>query len=169
MYRCELDHKEGWALKNLCFWTVVLEKTLESPLDYKEIKPVNPKGNQSCIFTVWCWSWSSNTLATWWEKLTHWKRSWCWERQKAGGEGDDRGWDGQRASPTQWMWIWASFETVEDRGLHAAISGEAESVGHDSATDQQQQQSFLWLLCWRCLKELRSSSSHFAQASPFFA
>ena len=46
----ELDHKEGWLLKNWCFWTVVLEKTLESPLDYKEIKPVNPKGNQPCIF-----------------------------------------------------------------------------------------------------------------------
>ena len=47
----ELDHKEGWALKNQCFWTVVLEKTPESPLDSKEIKPVNPKGNQSCIST----------------------------------------------------------------------------------------------------------------------
>ena len=46
----ELDHKEDWALKNLCFWTVVLEKTLESPLDCKGIKPVNPKGNQSWIF-----------------------------------------------------------------------------------------------------------------------
>ena len=46
----ELDHQEGWALKNWCFWTVVLEKTLESPLDCKEIKPVNPKGNQSWIF-----------------------------------------------------------------------------------------------------------------------
>ena len=47
----ELDHKEGWVLKNWCFWTVVLEKTLASPLDNKEIKPVNPKGNQSWIFT----------------------------------------------------------------------------------------------------------------------
>ena len=46
----ELDHKKSWAPKNWCFWTVVLEKTLESPLDYKEIKPVNPKGNQSWIF-----------------------------------------------------------------------------------------------------------------------
>ena len=45
-----LDHKEGWASKNWCFWTVVLEKTLESPLDCKKIKPVNPKGNQSWIF-----------------------------------------------------------------------------------------------------------------------
>ena len=46
----ELDHKEGWELDNWCFWTVVLEKTLESPLDCKEIKPVNPKGNQSWIY-----------------------------------------------------------------------------------------------------------------------
>ena len=61
----ELDHEESWVLKNWCFWTVVLEKTLESPLDCR-IKPVNPKGNQSWIFTgrTWCWSWNSNTLAT---------------------------------------------------------------------------------------------------------
>ena len=50
MYGCELDHKEGWVLKNWCFWIVMLNKTLDSPLDYKEIKPVNPKGNQSWIF-----------------------------------------------------------------------------------------------------------------------
>ena len=47
----DLDHKEGWALKNWCFWTVVLEKTLESPLDFKEIQPVHPKGNELWIFT----------------------------------------------------------------------------------------------------------------------
>ena len=51
MYGCESwTHKESWALKNWCFWTVVLEKTLQSPLDYKEIQPVNLKGNQSWIF-----------------------------------------------------------------------------------------------------------------------
>ena len=50
MHGCELDYKESWAAKNWCFWTVVLEKTLESPLDSKDIKPVNPKGNQSWIF-----------------------------------------------------------------------------------------------------------------------
>ena len=47
---CELDYKESWAQKNWCFWTVVLEKTLESPLDHKEIQPVHPKGNQSWVF-----------------------------------------------------------------------------------------------------------------------
>ena len=65
----ELDHKQSWAPKNWCFWSVVLEKMLQSPLDCKEIQPVHPKGNQSWIshWKDWCWSWSSNTLATWWE------------------------------------------------------------------------------------------------------
>ena len=56
----------------------------------------------------WCWSWNPNTLATWCEELTHLKRHWCWEILKAGGEGDDRGWDGWMASPTQWTWVWVS-------------------------------------------------------------
>ena len=56
----------------------------------------------------WCWSWSSNTLATWCEELTHWKRPWCWLRLKAGGEGDNRGWGGWMASPTHWTCIWVN-------------------------------------------------------------
>ena len=56
----------------------------------------------------WCWSWNSNTLATWCKEVTHLKRPWCWERLKAGGEGGDRGWDGQKASPAWWTWVWAS-------------------------------------------------------------
>ena len=56
----------------------------------------------------WCWSWSSNTLATWCEELTHLKRPWCWERLRAGGEGDDSGWDSWMASPTQWTWVWVN-------------------------------------------------------------
>ena len=76
----ELGCEESWAPKNLCFWTVVLEKTLESPLDCKEIQPVHPEGDQSLgvHWKDWCWSWNSNTLATSWEELTHWKRPWCW-------------------------------------------------------------------------------------------
>ena len=53
----------------------------------------------------WCWSWSSFTLATWCEELTHWKRPWCWERLKAGGEGNDKGWHGWMASLTRWTWV----------------------------------------------------------------
>ena len=54
----------------------------------------------------WCWSWSSNTWANWCRELTYLKRPWCWERLRAGGEGDDRGLDGGMASRTQWTWIW---------------------------------------------------------------
>ena len=54
----------------------------------------------------WCWSWNSSTLATSCEELTHWKRLWCWEGLGAGGEGDNRGWDGWMASLTQLTWVW---------------------------------------------------------------
>ena len=104
----ELDYKESWVPKNWCFWTVVLEKTLESPLDCKEAQPVHPKGDRSVLgvhWRDWCWSWNSNTLATWYGELTHVRRSWCWERLRA-GEGDNRWWDGWMASPTQWTWVW---------------------------------------------------------------
>ena len=61
----ELDHKESWAPENWCFWTMVLEKALESPLDCKEIQPVNPrKSVLNNHRKDWCWSWNSNTLAT---------------------------------------------------------------------------------------------------------
>ena len=105
----ELDYKESWAPKNWCFWTVVLEKTLESPLDCKEIKPVSPKGNQSWIFIGRTDAESPILfLATWCEELTYLKRPWCWEILKVGGEGDNIGWDGWMTSPTQWTWVWAS-------------------------------------------------------------
>ena len=100
-----LDHKEGWALKNWCFWAMMLKKTLESPLDCKEIKPVNPKRNQPWVFIGRT---DAETLATWCEEPTHWKRPWCWERLKTGGEGDDRERDGWMASLSRWTWVWIS-------------------------------------------------------------
>ena len=103
----ELDYKESWVPKNWCFWTVVLEMTLENPLDCKEIQPVHPKGNQSWVF-IGRTDVEAETLATWCEELTHWKRPWCWEGLGAGGEGDDRGWDGWMASLTQRTRVWAS-------------------------------------------------------------
>ena len=76
----------------------------------------------------WCWSWKSNTFATWCEELTHLKRSWCWERLKARGEGDDREWDGWMASLTQWTWVWINLELVMDReAWRAAVRGVAKS------------------------------------------
>ena len=88
---------------------VLLEKTLESPWDRKEIQPVHPKGNQSWIFIGRTDAEAvTPTLATWCKELTHWKRPRYWERLKAGGEGDVRGWDCWMASLTQWTWVWVN-------------------------------------------------------------
>ena len=103
----ELDCEESWAPKNWCFWTVVLEKTLQSPFDGD---PTSPSWRRSVLGAHWkdWWGWNSNTLATSCEELTHWKRPWCWEGLGAGGEGGDRGWDGWVASPTRWAWVWVN-------------------------------------------------------------
>ena len=68
------------------------------------------------LWKDWCWSWSSSILATWWDELTHLKRPWCWERLKAGRKGDDRGWDGWVASPTQWTLVWANSRVGNGQG-----------------------------------------------------
>ena len=138
----ELDNKEGQVLKNWCFQTVVLEKILESPLDWTEIKSVNPKGNQSVLKEIslnihWKdWSWSSKTLATWYEELTHWRTPWCWEKLRAKGEGDDRGWYGWMASLTQWTCVtqsWRQWWTEEPGVLQFMGS---QRIGCDLATEQ---------------------------------
>ena len=126
----ELDYKENWGLKNWCFWTVVLEKTLESSLDCQDIKPVHPKGYQSWVFIEdWCWSWNSSTLAIWCKDLTHLKRPWCWERLRAGEEGDNRGWDGWRAlNDSMEVSLGKLQELVMDReAWHAAVHGVAKN------------------------------------------
>ena len=90
----EMVYKEDWGLRNWCFWTVMLEKTLESPLDCKEIQPVYTKGNQSWIFIGRTDAEAeTDTLVIWCKELTRRKRPWCWERLKVGGEGDVRGWE----------------------------------------------------------------------------
>ena len=74
------------------------------------------------------------------EELTHWKKPWCWERLKAGGEGDDRGWDGWMASPTWRTWVWASSEKWWWTGKPGVLqSMGSQRVRHDWATEQQQQ------------------------------
>jgi len=130
----ELDCKESWAPKNWCFWTVVLEKTLESPLDCKEIQPVHPKGNQSWIFTEGLML-KLQYLATWCEELTHWKRSWCWKGWKV-GEGDARGWDGLMASLTWWIWAWANSGIWWWIGKPGMLQSTGSwRVGHDWVTE----------------------------------
>ena len=96
MYRCESwTIEKAEPLKNWHFQVVVLEKTLESPLGCKKKSNqlILSKSTLNIHWKDWCWSWSSNTLATWCKEPTHWKRSWCWERLRE-GEGSDRGRDG---------------------------------------------------------------------------
>ena len=84
----------------------------------------------------WCWSWNSNTSATWCEELPHLKRPWCWERLKAGGEGDDRGWDGWMASLTQWRWVWMNSGSWWWTGRPGVLqSMGSQRVGHDWVTE----------------------------------
>ena len=104
----ELDYKESWMPKNWCFFPVVLEKILGSTLDCKEIQPVYPHPVLGVFWKDWCWSWNSNTLATYCDELTHWKRPWCWEGLKEGEEGGNRGWDGSMPSTNQWTWVWVN-------------------------------------------------------------
>ena len=135
MYGCKSWTIKKAELKNWCFWTVVLEKTLESPLDCKEIKPVNPKGTHSQTFNGRNDA-EAEAPVLWFEELTYWKRPWCWERLKGGGEGDDKGWDGWIASPTRWAWIWVSsgswWWTGKPGMLHSMGS---QRVGHNRATE----------------------------------
>ena len=132
MYGCEswtikkAEHRRSDAFELWCW-----RRLFESPLDYKEIKPVSPKGNQS-------WSWNFHVLGTWWEKLIHWKRPWCWERLKAGGEEDDRGWDGCMASLTWWTWVWANSGRWWRTGKPGVLlSTGLQRFGHNLATEQQ--------------------------------
>ena len=84
----------------------------------------------------WCWSWNSNTLATWCKEQNHWKRPWCWERLKAGGEGVDRGWDGWMVSLTRWTWVWVSSRSwwwIGEPGMLQSMG--SQRVGHDWGTE----------------------------------
>ena len=150
----ELDHQEGWTTEELILWNCgVLEKTLESPLDCKVVKPVNPKGNQSCIFIR---KTDAETEAPifnhWYEEPTHWKRLWCWERFKAGGEGDDRGWDGWMEFLIQWTRVWASsgkwWRTVKP-GMLQSIGSQIVTWLSDWTTTEarpEQRSNTMWLI-----------------------
>ena len=125
--RCRIDAFELWGL----------EKTLESPLDGEEIQPVHPKGNQFWILIGRTDAEADNILVTWCEELTLWKRPWCWERLKAGGEGDDRGWDGWMTSLTWWTWVWASSRSWWWTGKPCVLQQSlgSQRVGHAWVTE----------------------------------
>ena len=137
MQMWKLDHKEGWAPENWCFQTVVLEKTLESPW--------TERGSNQSILKEINTEYSLEGLML---KLQYFgllmrrtdslKRPWCWERLKAGEEGDDRGWDGWKASPTKWTWVWQALGDGEGQGSLVCCRPWDHRTRHDWMAEQQQ-------------------------------
>ena len=133
----ELDHKGSWAPKNWCFWTVVLEKTLESPLDCREIQPVHPKEispeySLEGLMLKLKLQYSGHLM----RRTDFLKRPWCWERLKAGGEGDDRGWDVWMASVTRCSWVSVNSRSWWWTGKPGVLqSMGSQRVGYDWVTE----------------------------------
>ena len=114
----------------------------------KEISP-------GCSLEGWSWSWNSNTLATWCEELTHLKRPWCWERLRAEGEGDDRGWDCRMASPTQWTWVWVDCGSWWWTGRPGVLRFMGlQRVRHDWVTEQQSWKFLKSFKNWICILKM---------------
>ena len=125
------------APKNWCFWTVLLEKTLESPLDCKEMQPVHSKGDQSWVFFGRNDA-KAETPILWPPHAKSWligKDSEAGRDWGAGGDGDHRGWDGWMASATQWTWVWVNSGSCWWTGIPGLLqSTGSQRVGHDWAT-----------------------------------
>ena len=153
MYGCELDYKESWVPKNWCFWTVVLEKTLESPLDCKEIQPVHPKGNQSWIF-IGNTGAESETPILWPPDVKSWLigkdpdagKDW---RQEEKGTKENK----TMNSITNSMSLSELWELVMRReAWHAAIHG-SQRVRHDWATEVNWTVTIISRHCFWSLQE----------------
>ena len=134
----ELDYKESWVLKNWCFWTVLLEKALESPLDYTEIQPFHPKGDQSWLF-IGRTDAEAETSILWPPNAKSWL---IWKDPDAGKDwgqeekGDNRGWDGWIALPTLWTWVWVNSGSWWWTGKPGVLqSMGSPRVGHHWATE----------------------------------
>ena len=134
----ELDYKESWASKNWCFWTVLLEKTLESPLDWKEIQPVHPKGNQSWIF-IGRTDVEAETPILWPPDAKNWvigKDHDAGKNWKQEEKGMTRGWNSCMVSLTQWIWVWVGSRSWWWTGKPGMLqSMRLQRVGHDWATE----------------------------------
>ena len=131
----ELDYKEGWVLKNRCFWTV--EKTLESPLDCKEIQPVHSKGDQSqCSLEGLMLKLKLQYFGHLLWRVDSLEKTLMLGGNGAGGGGDDRGWDGWMASPTQCTWVWVNSGSWWWTGRPGVLRFMGlQRVGHDWVTE----------------------------------
>ena len=135
----KLDCEESWAPKNWCFWTVVLEKTLESPLDCKETQPVHSKGDQpypGCSLEGLMLKLKLQYFGHLTRRVASLEKTLMLGGIGAGGEGDDRGWDGWMASLTRWTWIWVNSGSWWWTGRPGVLRFMgSQRVGHDWATE----------------------------------
>ena len=137
MYGCEnwtINKAERQRIDAFVLWC--WRRLLRVPWTARRSDQSILKSGLNIHWKDWCWNWNSNTLATWCEKLTHLKRSWCWERLKAGGGRDNRGWDGWMASPTRWAWVWVSSGSwwwIGRPGMLQSMG--SQRVGHDLANE----------------------------------
>ena len=142
----DLDYKEGWVPKNWCFWTVVLEKTLESPLDCRRsnqsiLKDLSPRCSLEGLMLKLKLQYFGHLMRT----ADSFEKTLMLERLRAGGAGDDRGWDGWMASPTQWTWVWVDCRSWWRTGRPGVLQFMGlQRVGHEWATELN------WT--WVCLK-----------------
>ena len=119
-------------------------------LNFKNVSQSWRKSTLNSHWKDWCWSWSFSTLAIWCKEPTPWKRSWCWERLKEEEECIS-GWDGWMASPIQWTWTWANSRRWWGTGRSGVLQSMGlQRVGHDLATEQQQQITIFMLLLNHC-------------------
>ena len=130
---CPIKRAECWSIDASELWC--WRRLLRVPWTAKRfnqsiLKEISPE-----YWKDWCWSWNSNTFATWCKELIHWKRPGCWERLKSGGEGDNKGWDGCMASLMRWTWVWAS-------------SGSWWWTGSPGMLQSMELQSRTWLTDW---------------------
>ena len=140
MYGCKswiIKKTESWRIDTFELWC--WKRPLRVPWTARRSTQSNLKDGVYSVLNIhwkdWCWSWSSSTLTTWFEEPSHWKRPWCWVL-RAGGKGDDRGWDGWMASLTRWTWIWVnsgSWWWTERPGVLWFLG--SQSVGQDWVTE----------------------------------
>ena len=137
MYRCEswttkkAKHRRIDAFELWCWRSLLRVPWTAGRSNQSILKEINPE----YYWKDWCWSWSSSSLATWYEELTHWKRPWCWERLKAGREGYDRGWDSWM---DHWTWVWTSSRNWWRTGKPGVLQSLGlQRVRHEWATAQE--------------------------------
>ena len=148
MYGCEswtvkkAEHRRIDAFELWCWWRLLRVPWTARRYNQSILTEISPESSLNELMLKP----NSNTLVTWCEELTHWKRPWSWERLRVGGEGDDRGWDGWMASLTQWTWVWTNSRTW----WSTRSPGMLQSIGSQSQTrlDDWTAIAKYWYCCW---------------------